>query len=193
MIPQPYPVEPPPGAGGWLERRSDVPDHKTIADFRRDNAVAIRKTCAQFIELCCRIGVLKGDCVAIDGSKFKAFNNRDCNFTKGKIASRLAHLEADVQRSINEMVRIDRQEESEARAEKMAHLARRYDMLAGAVRRGAREIILHATSGNDPAKPTSSSSALTSAWSAAFSCEDPNELYATMAGQVVEPSSHGGR
>ncbi len=107
-----------------------MPDHKTIADFRRDNAVAIRKTCAQFIELCRRIGVLKGDCVAIDGSKFKAFNNRDCNFTKAKIASRLARLEADVQRYINEMVRIDRQEESEARAEKMAHLARRYDMLA---------------------------------------------------------------
>jgi hypothetical protein len=50
----------------------------------------------------------------------------DRNFTTGKIASRLAHLEADVDRYINEMVRIDRQEEGEARAEKVAHLARRY-------------------------------------------------------------------
>jgi hypothetical protein len=62
-----------------------------------------------------QIGTLKGDCVAIDGSKFKALNNRDRNFTKGKIASRIAHLEADVEHYITEMVRIDRQEEGEAR------------------------------------------------------------------------------
>ncbi len=53
-------------------------------------------------------------------------NNRDHNFTKDKIASRLAHLETDVERYIDEMVRIDRQEEGKARAEKVAHLARRY-------------------------------------------------------------------
>ncbi|MEF3045797.1 IS1182 family transposase [Pseudotabrizicola sp. L79] len=112
----------------WLLGRL-VPDHKTIADFRRDNGAAIRKTCAQFVELCRRIGTLKGDCVAIDGSKFKAVNNRDKNFTRGKIASRLAHLEADVDRYITEMVRIDRQEEGEARAEQVAHLAQRYGRL----------------------------------------------------------------
>lgn len=50
----------------WLTGRL-VPDHKTISDFRRDNGPAIRRTCAQFVELCRRIGVLKGDCVAIDG------------------------------------------------------------------------------------------------------------------------------
>ena len=108
----------------WLTGRL-VPDHKTIADFRRDNGPAIRKTCAQFVELCRRIGVLKGDCVAIDGSKFKAVNNRDKNFTKGKIASRIAHLETSAERYLKEMVRIDRQEEGEARAEKIANLARR--------------------------------------------------------------------
>ncbi|MDP0930072.1 IS1182 family transposase [Paracoccus onubensis] len=112
----------------WLTSRL-VPDHKTIADFRRDSGAAIRKTCAQFVELCRRIGTLKGDCVAIDGSKFKAVNNRDKNFTKGKIASRLAHLEADVERYITEMVRIDRQEEGEARTERVAHLAQRYGRL----------------------------------------------------------------
>lgn len=81
----------------WLTGRL-VPDHKTIADFRRDNGAAVRKTCAQFVELCRRIGVLKGDTVAVDGSKFKAVNNRDRNFSRGKVASRLAHLEAEVGR-----------------------------------------------------------------------------------------------
>lgn len=109
----------------WLTGRL-TPDHKTIAEFRRTNGGAIRKTCAQFVELCRRIDVLKGDCVAIDGSKFKAVNNRDKNFTKGKIASRLAHLEADVERYIDEMVRIDRQEEGESRAARVQHLGRRY-------------------------------------------------------------------
>src|SRR6056297_3059690 len=112
----------------WLTGRL-APDHKTIADFRRDNGPAIRKTCAQFVELCRRVGVLRGDCVAIDGSKFKAVNNRDKNFTKGKIASRLAHLEADVERYITEMVRIDRHEEGAVRTEKVAHLAQRYGRL----------------------------------------------------------------
>ncbi len=97
----------------WLTGRL-APDHKTIADFRRDNGSAIRKTCAQFVELCRRIGMLKGDCVAIDGSKFKAVNNRDKNFSKGKIASRTAHLIASIERYLDEMVRIDRQEEGEA-------------------------------------------------------------------------------
>ncbi len=53
-----------------------VPDHETIADFRRDNGPAIRRTCALFVELGRRAGVLKGDCVAVDGSKFKAVDNR---------------------------------------------------------------------------------------------------------------------
>lgn len=112
-----------------------APDHKTIADFRRDNGPAIRRTCAQFVELCRRIGVLRGDCVAIDGSKFKAVNNRDRNFTKGKIASRLAHLEADVARYIDEMVRIDRQEAGEIWTEKLAHLARRQGRIRQEIQR----------------------------------------------------------
>ena len=118
----------------WLTGRL-VPDHKTIADFRRHNGPAIRRSCAQFVELCRRIGVLKGHCVAIDGSKFKAVNNRDRNFTKGKIASRLAHLETDVERYLSEMARIDRQEDGEARAEKMAHLARRHDRVRQEIQR----------------------------------------------------------
>lgn len=92
----------------WLIGRL-VPDHKTIADFRRDNGAALRRTCAKFVELCRRTGVLRGEVVAVDDSKFKAVNNRDRNFTKGKVASRLAHLEAEVGRYIEEAERIDRQ------------------------------------------------------------------------------------
>jgi len=109
----------------WLTGRL-VPDHKTIADFRRQNGPSIRKTCATFVDLCRRIGVLKGAVVAVDGSKFKAVNNRDRNFTKGKIASRLAHLAAEVDRYIEEADRIDRQETGAARAERAAHLTGRH-------------------------------------------------------------------
>jgi transposase len=97
----------------WLTGRL-VPDHKTIADFRRRNGPAIRKTCAKFVDLCRRIGVLKGEVVAVDGSKFKAVNNR------------LAHLEVEVGRYIEEADRIDRQETGTARAERAAHLTGRY-------------------------------------------------------------------
>lgn len=109
----------------WLTGRL-APDHKTIADFRRENGAAIRRTCAEFVELCRRIGVLKGGCVAVDGSKFKAVNNRDRNFTRAKITSRLAHLEKEVGRYLEEAERADRQETGAARAEKVAHLAGRY-------------------------------------------------------------------
>jgi hypothetical protein len=66
----------------WLTGRL-VPDRKTKADFRIDNGQGIRKACARFVELCRQIGVLSGGSVAIDGSKFKAVNNRDRNFTSG--------------------------------------------------------------------------------------------------------------
>ena len=105
----------------WLMGRL-APDHKTIADFRTLNATAIRKTCAQFVELCRRLGVLKGGCVAIDGSKFKAVNNRDRNFTPRKIALRISHLEQSATRYLEEMTRIDRQEALETRVDKVTHL-----------------------------------------------------------------------
>ena len=65
----------------WLTGRL-VPDHKTIADFRKDNGPGIRKVCARFVALCREIGLLTTASVAIDGSKFKAVNNRDKNFTR---------------------------------------------------------------------------------------------------------------
>ena len=69
----------------WLLGRL-VPDDKVIADFRKDNGPAIKKVSAQFVELCRKIGLLAKASAAIDGSKFKAVNNRDRNFTRGKMA-----------------------------------------------------------------------------------------------------------
>src|SRR6187399_3515891 len=58
----------------WLLGRL-APDHKTIADFRKDDGAAIRKVCARFVALCRVMGLLQGTSVAVDGSKFKAVNN----------------------------------------------------------------------------------------------------------------------
>jgi len=68
----------------WLTCRL-TPDHKTIADFRKDNGRAIRQVCARFVALCRSMGLLTEASVAIDGSKFKAVNNRDKNFTRAKM------------------------------------------------------------------------------------------------------------
>src|SRR6476661_5392034 len=76
----------------WLLGRL-VPDDKVIADFRKDNGPAIRRVCARFVNLCRQMGLLAKASVAIDGSKFKAVNNRDRNFTRGKIDRRRAQLE----------------------------------------------------------------------------------------------------
>jgi len=73
-----------------------MPDFNTIADFRKDDGPAIRKVCASFIELCRQMKLFTDAVVAIDGSKFKAVNNRDRNFTQQKIKSRLEHLEKSV-------------------------------------------------------------------------------------------------
>ena len=97
----------------WLTGRL-VPDHKTIADFRKDNGPAIRKVCAQFVTLCRRLGLLAKASVAIDGSKFKAVNNRDRNFTAAKMKRRMAQIEASVARYLDQLDSADRQEPSPA-------------------------------------------------------------------------------
>ena len=101
----------------WLLRRL-TPDDKTIADFRKDNGPAIKKVCAQFVELCREMGLLTKASVAIDGSKFKAVNNRDKNFTRGKVERRRAQLEESVARYLSQLDTADRQEPSEALAVK---------------------------------------------------------------------------
>jgi transposase len=91
----------------WLTNRL-APDFKTIADFRRDNGPAIRKACRQFVELCRQADLLGGVMVAVDGSKFKAVNSPDKNFTQAKVTKRIADLEASIARYLGEMDRADR-------------------------------------------------------------------------------------
>ena len=81
----------------WLTGRL-APDFKTIADFRRDNGEAVRRVCHEFIELSRQIGLFGDAVVAIDGSKFKAVNNRDKNFTERKLKARLQQLDESVER-----------------------------------------------------------------------------------------------
>jgi len=118
----------------WLTGQL-VPDHKAIADFRKGYGPAIRKACARFVELCRQIGVLSGGSVAIDGSKFKAVNNRDLNFTSGKIELRISHLEASASRYLDEMGRTDALEQSEATLRKVTRLKEKLVRVRQEVRR----------------------------------------------------------
>src|SRR5690242_14130089 len=104
----------------WLTCRL-VPDHKTIADFRKDNGPAIKQVCVQFVELCRLMGLLTMSSVAIDDSKFKAVNTRDKNFTSGKVKRRRAQLETSVTRYLAQLDTADLQEPSEELAAKTAH------------------------------------------------------------------------
>ncbi len=86
-----------------------MPNFKTLADFRKDNGPAIQAACAQFVILCRRLNLFSKAVVAIDGSKFKAVNNRDKNFTVAKVEARLAQVEASVARYLAALDRADRQ------------------------------------------------------------------------------------
>jgi transposase len=105
----------------WLTGRL-VPDHKTIADFRRDNGRAIRQVCARFVALCRTMGLFAEASVAIDGSKFKAVNNRDKNFTRAKMQRRMEQIEQSVARYLHQMDSADRQEPSLANTTKTTRL-----------------------------------------------------------------------
>jgi transposase len=118
----------------WLLGRL-VPDDKTIADFRKDNGSAIRKVCAQFVALCRDMGLLTKASVAIDGSKFKAVNNRDRNFTRAKVERRRAQLEESVARYLSQLDTADLQEPSEALAAETAHLKEKLAKLESEMQR----------------------------------------------------------
>src|SRR5262249_8352475 len=118
----------------WLLGRL-IPDHKTIADFRKDNGAAIRKVCAQFVALFRELCWLTQASVAIDGSKFKAVNNRDKNFTRAKMERRLAQIDESVARYLRQLDTADLQEPSEALAAKTAHLKEKLGKLASELQR----------------------------------------------------------
>lgn len=127
----------------WLTGRLK-PDFKTIADFRKDNGLAIRKVCKQFVALCRDINLLDGRVVAIDGSRFKAVNAKAKNYTRGKLRQKLSEIDTAIQRYLTELDRADEVLEKtgtalpEARIErasrKLAHLqkeAARYRSIEG--------------------------------------------------------------
>jgi transposase len=99
----------------WLVGRL-TPDFKTIARFRQDNGKAIRNVCRQFIVLCQQLGLFSEALVAIDGSKFKAVNHRDRNFTHAKLQRRMEEIEASIQRYLTALDTADRQEPTIAQA-----------------------------------------------------------------------------
>ena len=99
----------------WLTGRL-APDFKTIADFRKDNGPAIRAACRQFIELCRRLELFTHAVAAIDGSKFKAVNARDKNFTRASIQRRMEQVEASIERYMAALETADRQDGELAQA-----------------------------------------------------------------------------
>ena len=105
----------------WLTGRL-APDHKTIADFRKDNGRAIRNVCSKFVALCRRLELFAEASVAIDCSKFKAVNARDRNFTRAKMQRRMEQIEESVARYLDQLDSGDRQEPSLARTTKTHRL-----------------------------------------------------------------------
>ena len=93
----------------WLTGRL-APDFKTIADFRKTNGEAIRLVCREFVMLCRKLNLFADAFVAIDGSKFKAVNNRDRNFTKAKMKRRLEQIDESIERYLGQIASADRQE-----------------------------------------------------------------------------------
>ena len=92
----------------WLLGRL-APDFKTIANFRKDNGTGIRGVCRQFVVLCRDLGLFADALVAIDGSKFKAVNNRDRNYTSTKLKCRMQRIEASIEHYLTAMDSADRQ------------------------------------------------------------------------------------
>src|SRR4249920_2189901 len=91
----------------WLTGQL-APDFKTIADFRKDNGTALREVCREFVALCRKLDLLSAASVAIDGSKFKAVNARDKNFTEAKMKRRLERIEESIARYIAQLETADR-------------------------------------------------------------------------------------
>ena len=96
----------------WLSKRL-TPDFKTIADFRKDYGEPIRLVCREFVMLCRKLNLLTSTLVAIDGSKFKAVNNRDKNFTRAKMKRRIQEVEASIDRYLDELALMDEHEPAE--------------------------------------------------------------------------------
>jgi transposase len=106
----------------WLTGKL-APDHKTIANFRKDHGPAIQAACAHFVVLCRQIGLFSQALAAVDGSKFKAVNTRDKNFTATKLKKRMEQVAEHIAGYLADLDTADRQEgeAAEMRAGKLRH------------------------------------------------------------------------
>jgi len=93
----------------WLLGRL-TPDFKTIADFRKNNTKAIQSVCREFVMICRKLDLFSDAFVAIDGSKFKAVNHRDLNFTRAKLKYRLNLIDESIAKYLSQIDSADRQE-----------------------------------------------------------------------------------
>jgi len=96
----------------WLTGRL-MPDHKTIGEFRRNNRKAVRRVCAEFVGICRELKLFEQVIVAIDGSKFKAVNSRDKNFTRKSIKRRMKRLQEHIDRYLTILDEADKREPEE--------------------------------------------------------------------------------
>ena len=101
----------------WLLGRL-APDFKTIADFRKDNTKAIKRVSREFVLLCRKLDLFADSLIAIDGSKFKAVNNRNRNFTKAKIKARLKQIDESIKRYLGQIASADRVDGARAKVKK---------------------------------------------------------------------------
>jgi transposase len=128
----------------WLLGRL-APDFKTIADFRKNNTLAIRTACREFVIICRKLSLFNDAFVAVDGSKFKAVNSSDRNFTQAKVKRRLEQIEKSIDQYLAEIVSTDRQEslvakdKSERLKNKITKRSRKTKSNRGAVERHARQ------------------------------------------------------
>jgi transposase len=118
----------------WLTGRL-APDFKTIADFRRDNGRGIRVACSQFVAICRKLKLLVDGVVAVDGSKFKAVNNRDRNFTPNKLEQRMKQIQESIDRYLQALDTADRTQPDDL----PARTARLHDKL-GKLRRQMNDL-----------------------------------------------------
>jgi transposase len=117
----------------WLTGKL-CPDFKAIADFRRDNGKAIRRVCREFVVLCRNLNLFSDALVAIDGSKFKAVNGRDRNFTKHKLKARMQQLEESIARYLADLDRADR-DPSTVTESRVEHLKEKVQTVKAQMRR----------------------------------------------------------
>ena len=111
----------------WLLNRLS-PDFKTIADFRKDNGEAIKTVCRQFVMICRQMNQFADSLIAIDGSRFKAVNNRDRNYTRAKVKRRIEAINKSLDRYLDQLDSFDRQEQQLPTA-KTEHISKQIDSL----------------------------------------------------------------